>query len=44
MIMSAFGLSFSARKRAVMTPVESRTHSISTLGTAFSISALKGAS
>ena len=42
--MSALGLSFSARKRAVMTPVESRTHSTSTSGTAFSISALKGAS
>ena len=34
--MSARGLSFSARKRAVMTPVESRTHTISTSGTAAS--------
>jgi hypothetical protein len=30
--MSARGLSFSARKRAVTTPVESRTQTISTVG------------
>ena len=42
--MSALGLSFSAKNRAVTTPVESRTHSTSTSGTVFSISVLKGAS
>jgi hypothetical protein len=41
---SARGLSFSARKRAVMTPVESRTHTISTSGTAASMACLNGPS
>ncbi len=41
--MSARGLSFSARKRAVMTPVESRTHTTSTSGTAASIDLLERA-
>ena len=42
--MSARGLSFSARKRAVMTPVESRTQTTSTSGTAASIACLNGPS
>ena len=42
--MSARGLSFSARKRAVITPVESRTQVTSTSGTAASIACLNGGS
>jgi hypothetical protein len=41
---SARGLSFSASTRAVMTPVESRTHAISTSGLAFSNASLYGPS
>src|SRR5512147_2028549 len=36
MITSAFGLAFSASRRAVMMPVESRTQTISMFGFAFS--------
>jgi hypothetical protein len=43
-ITSARGFSRSASRRAVMTPVESRTQAISMLGTARSAAALKGAS
>ncbi len=41
---SARGLSFSARMRAVMTPVESRTQAISTSGLAASKACLYGPS
>jgi hypothetical protein len=42
--MSALGDSFSARKRAVITPVESRTHWMSTSVTAASMASLNALS